>query len=220
MKIFLDTANLKDIKYWNETGIVNGVTTNPTLLSKEGGDPKKLIKAICKVVSHGDVSVEVTETDPKKVYKQAKEIAALAKNVVVKIPCHKDYYAIIKKLVEEEIQINVTLVFTLLQSLFMCKLGVKYISPFIGRLDDIDSNGIELIEEIRVMIDEYSFLRTQVITASIRHVRHFHEALMALSDVATVPIAVLEKAVKHPLTDQGMKKFLDDWKKLGIKQFP
>lgn len=220
MKIFLDTANLESIKYWYETGLINGVTTNPTHLSKEGGDIKKLIKEICSVVSDGDISVEVTETDPKKVYDQAKEIAAIAQNVVVKIPCHKDYYSVIKKLTQQEVQINVTLVFTLLQSLFMCKMGVKYISPFIGRWDDIDVDGIEMIDELRVMLDEYAFIRTQIIAASIRHLRHFHDALMIGTDVATVPVAVLEKAVKHPLTDQGIKKFMDDWKKLGIKQFP
>jgi len=220
MKIFLDTANIEDIKKWNKTGIIDGVTTNPTLLNKEAGDTKKLLADICKVMKHGDVSIEVTETAPAKVYKQAKEIAAIAKNVVVKIPCHLDYYEIIKKLVEEEVKLNITLVFTLIQSVCMCKLGVKYISPFVGRLDDIDSNGIELLEEIRIMLDEYAFLNTEIIAASIRHVKHFHDAIVSVADVVTVPVAVLEKAATHPLTDQGMKKFIDDWKKLGIKQFP
>jgi len=220
MKIFLDTANLEDVKKWNKTGLLDGVTTNPTHLSKESGNIKKLITDICKVMKDGDVSVEVTESSPTKVYKQAKEIAALAKNVVVKIPCHQDYYEIIKKLVQEEVKLNITLVFSLMQALFMCKLGARYISPFIGRLDDIDTNGIELLEDIRIMIDEYAFAKTEIIAASVRQVRHFHDAIMSVADIVTVPPAVLEKATKHPLTDQGIKKFLEDWKKLGIKQFP
>ena len=220
MKIFLDTANLEGIKHWVKTGLIDGVTTNPTHLSKEGGDIKKLVKEICAVVSHGDVSVETTEIAPQKVYEQAKEISKLADNVIVKIPCHQDYYLIIKKLVDQGIKINVTLVFTLIQSLFMCKLGVKYISPFIGRWDDIDVDGIEIIDELRLMIDDYEFTKTKILAASIRHVRHFHEAILAGADVITVPIAVMEKATKHPLTDQGIAKFNADWQKLGIKQFP
>lgn len=220
MKIFLDTANLEQIKHWNNTGIIDGVTTNPTLLKKEGGNVTKMIKEICKVMSHGDVSVEVTETEKDKVYTQAKQIASIAENVVVKIPCHKDYYAVIKKLIEEGIQLNITLVFTLLQSLFMSKLGAKYISPFIGRLDDIDAQGINLIDELRCMIDTYNFTKTHILAASIRHVKHLHETTILGADVATVPVSVLEKAVKHPLTDIGIAKFMEDWKKLGVKQFP
>ena len=220
VKIFLDTANIESIKQWNNTGILDGVTTNPTLLKKEGGDAKKIIQEICTIMSHGDVSVEVTETEKDKVYKQAKEIASIASNVIVKIPCHKDYYAVIKKLTQEGVQINVTLVFTLLQSLFMCKLGVKYISPFIGRLDDIDSPGVELIDTLRIMVDEYKLTDTKILAASIRNVKHFHEVVMAGADVATVPVAVLEKAAQHPLTNIGIQKFMEDWKKLGIKQFP
>jgi len=220
MKIFLDTANLDNIKYWDKKGIIDGITTNPTLLSKEGGNINKLLKEICSIVSYGDVSIETTETDPEKVYTQAKEIANMANNVIVKIPCHKNYYAIIKKLIKEDIKINVTLVFTLIQGLMMCKLGVQYISPFIGRWDDIDVNGIKTIQELRIMIDEYNFKNTQIIAASIRHLRHFHDAILLGADVATVPTSVIEKATNHPLTDQGIEKFLYDWKKLGIKQFP
>jgi len=220
MKIFLDTANLQSIKQWALTGLIDGVTTNPTHLSKESGDIKKLLKEICDTLPYGDISIEVTETNPQKVYAQAKQIAAIAKNVTVKIPCHKNYYDIIKKLVDEGISINVTLVFTVIQGLLMCKLGVKYISPFIGRLDDIEVNGIDIVEKMKFMIEEYNFEKTEIIAASIRHVKHFHDAIMAGADVATIPINVLEKAVTHPLTDRGIKKFIDDWKKLGIKQFP
>jgi len=229
MKIFLDTANIEQIKYWNNTGIIDGVTTNPTHLSilrpleaqdEQDQNIKKLLQEICTIMSHGDVSIEVTETEPEKVYIQAKEIAAMADNVVVKIPCHQEYYQIIKKLVDENIKLNITLLFSLIQGLIMCKLGVKYISPFVGRLDDIDTDGIELIDDLRIMVDEYQFKKTQILAASIRNVRHFHNAILIGTDAITVPATVLEKAVKHPLTDKGMKKFIDDWKKLGIKQFP
>lgn len=219
MKIFLDTANVEEIKKWVNTGIIDGITTNPTLLSKEGKDPKKQILEICAIFPTGDISVEVTEADEKAVYTQAKEIAALSKNITVKIPCHKNYYAIIKQLVDEGISINITLVFTLIQSLMMCKLGVKYISPFIGRWDDIDVNGSELLYEIRDMIDRYSY-DTQILSASLRNVRHLHEAINAGADVATLPAEVLEKSLNHILTNQGMEKFCADWKKLGIRQFP
>jgi transaldolase len=220
MKIFLDTANLQDIKNWHQTGLIDGVTTNPTHLSKEGGDPKELVKQICEVMKDGDISVEITEIEPEKVYAQAKEIAKIADNVVVKIPCHKDYYEIIKKLAQENIPLNITLIFTPLQGLFMCKLGVKYISPFIGRLNDIEQDGIELVNNLRIIIDANKFTKTEIIAASIRDASVFQDALMYGANIATVPVNVLEEATKHTLTDSGMKKFLDDWKKLGIKQFP
>jgi len=219
MKLFLDTANLQEIQRWYKTGLVDGITTNPTHLSKEGGDAKAKVLEICRLLPDCDVSVEVTLKEPEAVYKQAKEIAQLAENVVVKIPCHRDYYATIKKLVDEGIKINVTLVFSLVQSLLMCKLGVRYISPFIGRLDDIDSPGIELIHDIRRMLDEYSY-STELLAASIRTVRNVHEVILAGADVATLPLSVLEKMTEHPLTDKGMATFLADWQKLGIKQFP
>lgn len=219
MKIFLDTANLASIKTWQHTGLIEGVTTNPSHLSKEGGDPKKLIAEICAVIKDGDISVEVTETDPKAVYNQARKIAALAPNVVVKVPCHRDYYTVIQQLVDDEIPVNVTLVFTLVQGLFMCKLGVRYISPFVGRWDDIDVDGIALLYEMRDMIDRYGY-QTELLAASLRHVRHMHDAIMAGADVATVPIELMEKASEHVLTDRGMEKFLTDWKKLGITKFP
>jgi transaldolase len=219
MKIFLDTAHINSIKKWKETGLIDGITTNPSHLSKEGGDAKKQVLAICALMADSDVSVEVTENDPEKVYNQAKAIAALAHNVVVKIPCHKKYYSVIKHLVDEGVQLNITLVFTLLQGLMMAKLGVKYISPFIGRWDDIDVDGIQLLPEMAEMVDAYGF-ETQILAASIRGVRHFHDAVLAGADVATVPIAVLEKATLHPLTDQGIEMFNADWQKLGIKQFP
>lgn len=219
MKIFLDTANIDHVKKWMEKGIIDGVTTNPTHLSKTGQDPKKQIQELCALFPDGDISVEVTQLEPQNAYKQAKEIASLAKNITVKIPCHIKYYEIIKKLVDDEININVTLVFTTIQSLMMCKLGVKYISPFVGRWDDIDADGIQQLYEIREMVDYYEF-DTQILAASLRSVRHFHDAIAAGADVATLPEDVLEKSLTHILTNQGIEKFDEDWQKLGIRQFP
>lgn len=219
MKIFLDTANVAAIKKWAETGLIDGVTTNPTHLSKEGGDPKKVVLEICNLLPAGEISVEVTQEEPNDVYKQAKIIAALADNILVKVPCHKNYYGIIKKLVEEGVKLNITLVFTLVQGLMMSKLGVQYISPFVGRLDDIDANGIQLLYDLRQMIDMNEF-ETKILAASLRHERHVHDAILAGVDALTLPIDVFEKCLDHPLTDKGMLLFLADWKKLGVKQFP
>jgi transaldolase len=219
MKIFLDTAHIPSIKKWLDTGLIDGITTNPSNLSKEGADPRKTILEICALFPEGHVNVEVTHTAPADVYKQAKEIAALAENVIVKIPCHATYYPVINKLVHEEIPLNITLVFTLLQALMMSKLGVYYISPFVGRWDDIDVDGIETLENIKHMLDAYEF-ETEVLAASIRHVRHFHLAIQAGADVVTLPVEVLEQAMQSPLTDAGIAKFNADWQKLGIKQFP
>ena len=219
MKIFLDSANIEQIRCWYATGLINGVTTNPSHLAKEGGNPTEMVQKMCALVLDGDVSVEVTEESPEAVYKQAKEIAALADNVVVKVPCHRDYYAVIKRLVEEDVSLNITLVFSLVQGLLMSKLGVKYISPFIGRLDDIGTNGIELISEMRDMVEQYGF-ETQILAASIRSVRHLHNAILAGADIATIPLDVMQKMTDHPLTDRGMEKFLSDWKKLNVTKFP
>ncbi len=219
MKLFLDTADVKEIAKWKGVGLIDGVTTNPTHLSKVKGGPKKTILEICKLLPQGEISVEVTEKKPDAVYKQAKAIAKLSKNILVKIPCHRDYYPVIAKLVKERVKLNVTLVFTLLQGLMMCKLGVKYISPFVGRWDDLDVEGSEVLYQLRQMIDEYGF-KTELLAASIRHARHFHEAIMAGSDVVTVPVSVIENASEHLLTDRGIAKFDSDWKKLGIRKFP
>lgn len=219
MKIFLDTADVKAIETWKQTGLIDGVTTNPTHLSKAKGDPTAQVKAIAKLLPKGVISVEVTEKKPDAVYKQAKAIAKLGKNIVVKIPCHVDYYQVIARLVRDGVQLNITLVFSLMQALFMSKLGVSYVSPFVGRWDDIDVEGVELLYTIRHMLDEYGY-QTQLLAASIRGVRHFHEAIMAGADAVTVPIEILEKASHHVLTDQGIEKFDVDWKKLGIRKFP
>lgn len=219
MKIFLDTANLQEIKKLVQTGLIDGITTNPSNLSREGGDPKKLILDICSLLPEGDISVEITEKQPEAVYKQAKEIAALSENIIVKIPCHSDYYEIINRLVNEGIQVNITLVFTVLQSLMMAKLGVTYISTFVGRLNDIDVDGRSLVEETIEMIDNYNF-ESEVLVASIRTVTDFNHAVLVGADAVTLPIEVFEKSIIHPLTDAGIKQFDADWQKLEIKQFP
>lgn len=219
MKFFLDTANLNAIEKAHETGLINGITTNPTHLSKEGGDIITLIKRICKIMEPDDVSVEITEKESAAVYKQAKEIAALASNVVVKVPCHKEYAPIIKKLVEDGVAVNITLLFSVNQGLLMSKLGVKYISPFIGRLDDIDVEGIDVIYDLKQIMHNYNFT-TQILAASMRSPLHIHQAALAGADIATVPVKLFESLLDHPLTDKGMLLFDEDWKKLGIKKFP
>lgn len=219
MKIFLDTANLDAVKTWAESGLIDGVTTNPSHLSKEGKDPKKQILALCKALPDGEISVEVTEKEPQEVYAQAKKIAALAENIVVKIPCHAPYVGIIHKLVQEEVSINSTLVFTVPQALMMCKLGVDFLSPFVGRWDDISVDGSAILGQMQDMVETYLF-ETQVIAASIRTVAHMQAAINAGVDVVTVPVSVLEASLHHVLTDQGIAKFDADWQKLGIKQFP
>lgn len=219
MQLFLDTSDIAAIKKLVPTGLIDGITTNPTNLSKMGENPTAIVREICSIMRGNDVSIEVTETEPEAVYKQALKIAALAENVVVKIPCYAPYYPIIQKLVSEGIKINITLVFTLMQGLCMSKLGVRYISPFVGRWDDIDVEGSELLVELRDMIDRYNY-ETKILAASLRHVRHLHAAIMAGADIATMPVAIFEKATEHLLTDQGMALFNADWKKVGIKNFP
>lgn len=219
MNIFLDTSNVQEIKKWAGTGIIDGVTTNPTSLSKEGGNPTQVIKTICSILPEGDISVEVTETDPQKVYQQAKQIAQLASNITVKIPCHLSYYSVIDQLVKEEMPLNITLVFTLAQALAMCKLGVRYVSIFVGRWDEIGVDGIEVLTSVVQMVDHYDY-EAEVLAASVRHVNHLRQAITSGADVATMAPAVLAKALTHPLTDRGIQKFTQDWTKLGVTQFP
>ena len=219
MKIFLDTANIESIEKWAQTGLIDGVTTNPTHLSKEGKNPVEQILTICDILPSGPISVEVTQEQPEHVYIQARKLAALCDNIVIKIPCHAHYYTVIKKLIAEGIPLNITLVFSLSQGLMMAKLGAQYISPFIGRLDDIGANGIELIQHLRQIIDWYDF-KTELLAASIRDVTHFEQTLLAGADIATVPVNVFEKSLEHQLTDKGMAQFLADWKKLNVSDFP
>ena len=219
MKIFLDTADVTAIRAWVQTELVDGITTNPTNLSAAGETPVPVIQEICSIMADRPVSVEVTETEASAMYEQAKKIVQLAPNVVVKVPCHIRYMAVIKRLVQENVPLNITLVFSLTQALAMCKLGVQYISPFVGRWDDIGVDGTQILQDIRGMIDMYGF-ETQLLAASLRNVQHIHDAIVIGADVITVPPTLLELALKNPLTDQGIARFDADWKKLGIKQFP
>lgn len=219
MKLFLDTAHLPDIEALVRLGIIDGVTTNPTSLSKETGDIKDILHRIIRLFPDGCISVEVTEDDPERVYQQAQAIAALGKNVWVKIPCHPHYYSVIHKLVQEGIKLNITLVFTLMQGLMMCKLGVSYISPFIGRSEDADGQPSTLLYELRDMIDTYGF-HTHILAASLRTVQHVHEAVCAGAHVATLSPALFKQLINNPLTDMGMEKFARDWAERGITKFP
>ncbi len=218
MKFFLDTANLEALTKAKKTGLINGVTTNPTHLSREG-ESTSLVKKIATLLPKCDISVEVTEKTPEAVYNQAKEIANLAPNIVVKIPCHKDYVPVIHTLVQEGIPLNITLLFSVVQGLCMAKLQVKYISPFIGRLDDIDADGMQLIRDLREVLDNYDY-KTELLAASLRSIPHLHEVALAGADIATLPVKLYDKMLDHPLTDKGMKLFDEDWQKLGIKKFP
>lgn len=215
MKIFLDSADRKLIEKYLDTGLVDGVTTNPSLLSAQGLNTKEIIVDILRMVP-GDVSIEVVEKSPEAVYRQAQEIAALGDNAVVKIPFALEYMPTIAQLVAEEIKINVTLVFNVLQGLMVAKLGVAYISPFIGRMDDIGSDGMVLLEDLVTLKQQHEF-PTEILAASIRHVMHWERAALLGADVATIPPALIEAACHHPLTDFGIKKFDEDWKKLGKK---
>ncbi len=219
MKIFLDTADAESIRRWVTTGLIDGVTTNPSHLSKQSESPDKALREICTIMKGHDVSIEVTEQEPQAVYEQAHRIAALADNVVVKIPCSKEYVTVIKKLVHEGIALNITLIFSALQGLMMAKLGVRYISPFIGRIDDIGYDGIEVISDLRDILILYGF-ETELLAASIRSISHIHQVAVLGVDIATIPVDLLEKSLEHPLTERGMVLFDADWKKLGITHFP
>lgn len=219
MKIFLDTASIEHITQLKSTGLIDGVTTNPTHLSKEGKNPRDVVLAICDILPHGEISVEITEKNPDAVYKQAKEIAALASNILVKVPCHKDYYGVIHQLVKDGIPLNITLVFSLVQAVFMAKLGVRYVSPFVGRLEDTKEDGIGLIYAIRHAFNHYHF-ETGILSASIRNSNHVRDVILAGTDAITIPITLLPDLMQHPLTDKGMELFDADWRKLDIKKFP
>ncbi len=210
MKIFIDTANLDEIRKINEYGILDGVTTNPSLLAKEGDDPVKIIKEICKIVN-GPVSVEVVSTTVEEMVKEAKRIAKINEKIVVKVPMTPDGLKAVKRLSENGINTNMTLIFSPLQALLAMKAGATYVSPFIGRLDDISHYGMEIVADISKIIQNYGF-KTEIIVASIRHPIHVLEAALYGAHIATIPYKVLEQMFKHPLTDIGLEKFLKDWR--------
>ncbi len=210
MKFFIDTANVELIRSYYELGIIDGVTTNPSLVSKEGGNFDDIIKEIASFVD-GPISAEVIAEDAAGMISQAENLAAINKNIVIKIPMTKEGIKAVNALSKKSIKTNVTLVFSPAQALLAAKVGAAYVSPFIGRLDDIGHHGMELIEQIRAIYDNYQFT-TEIIVASIRHPSHVIEAALNGADVATVPPAVIEKLFNHPLTDIGLAKFLEDWK--------
>lgn len=213
MKFFIDTADLNEIKEAHQMGVLDGVTTNPSLCAKIGvTDFEAHIAEICDLIK-GDVSAEVVSTEYSEIVEEGRRIASIAPNVVVKVPLIKDGIKAIKTFSEEGIKTNCTLCFSSTQALVAAKAGATYISPFIGRLDDISSDGMQLIADIVQIYQNYNF-ETQVLTASIRHPMHVVEAARIGAHVATMPLAVIEKLIKHPLTDSGLEVFLNDWKKL------
>lgn len=214
MKIFLDTANLESIRKFNDMGLLDGITTNPSLMSKEGGDPKHVMEEITKIIK-GDVSLEVVSTEYSGMIEEGKRLREYGENVVVKVPMTSDGLKACKYLSSIGIPVNVTLVFSPNQALLAAKSGAKYVSPFIGRLDDIGQDGMNLIRDIRKIFDNYKDdFKTQILVASIRHPIHVVDAAKIGADVVTLPPAVLDKMLQHPLTDIGLENFLSDWKKL------
>jgi len=212
MKFFIDTANLEQIKEMQELGIIDGVTTNPTLLSKEGAEPVEQLKKICEIVD-GPISAEVIGLKTEDMIKEAKELAKIAPNIVIKIPMTKEGIKAVKKLERENIKTNVTLVFSQNQVLIAAKAGASYISPFIGRLMDNGQDEINMLKESMDIIKAYNF-KSEIIVASVRNSRHVIEAAKMGAHIATIPFAVLEKMFKHPNTDKGIESFLKDWEKL------
>ena len=212
MKIFLDTANIESIKIFNEMGLLDGITTNPTLLSKEGGDPQKTMEEIVQIIK-GDVSLEVLSTEYQGMLEEGRRLHKYGENVVVKCPMTPEGLRACKSLTAEGIPVNITLIFSPNQAILAAKSGAKYVSPFIGRLDDIGKDGMHLIQEIKQVFSNYNF-NTEILVASIRHPMHVIEAAKIGADVVTLPPAVLGKMLKHPLTDIGLKNFLADWEKL------
>ncbi len=212
MKFFIDTANLDQIKEYQDLGILDGVTTNPTLLAKEGVDPIEQLKKICNIVD-GPVSGEVIGLNTEEMVKEARELAKISPNLVIKIPFIKEGIKAVKILEPEGIKTNVTLVFSQNQVLIAAKAGASYISPFIGRLMDNGQNEIDFIQECMNILNAYNF-KSELIVASIRNSRHVIESAKIGVHIATIPFAVLEKMFKHPNTDKGLKAFLDDWEKL------
>jgi len=215
MKLFIDSANPGEIEKIAQLGIIDGVTTNPSLATKAGIDYKLAVKKILKAVN-GDVSLEVLSTDAKGMIREGRALAKIHKNVVVKLPTTSEGLRALKILAAEKIRINMTLVFSANQALLVGKLGAYIVSPFAGRLDDIGHTAIDVISEIRQIYDNYGF-KTQILFASVRSPLHVKQAALAGCDIATCPYEVLEKLISHPLTDIGLAKFLDDFKKSGQK---
>jgi len=215
MKFFIDTANISDIKEANELGVIAGVTTNPSLIAREGRDFIEVIKEISAIVD-GPISAEVISLEHKGMLEEARKLAKIHKNIIVKIPMTAEGLKTVKVLSKEGIKTNVTLIFSSTQALLAARAGASYVSPFVGRLDDIGSNGMNLIEEIVQIFENYA-IESEIIVASVRNPIHVIEAAKIGADIATVPLKVILQMIKHPLTDKGIEAFMSDWKKSEIK---
>jgi len=213
MKFFIDTANIEEIQKANDLGLLDGVTTNPSLVAKEGRDFRELIQEICDIVD-GPVSAEVVSTETTGMIEEARSLAEIAENIVVKIPLIAEGLKAVKVLAGEGIHTNVTLCFSPIQALMAAKAGASYISPFVGRLDDLSQEGMELVEQIVTIYENYGY-DTEIIVASVRNPLHVLDAALMGADIATIPYKVMEQLIKHPMTDIGLEKFLADWKKMG-----
>ncbi|MBW1855297.1 MAG: fructose-6-phosphate aldolase [Deltaproteobacteria bacterium] len=215
MKLFIDTANIDEIKEANRLGLIDGVTTNPTLIAKEGKEFMQVVKEICETVD-GPISLEAVSTKSEDMLKEARELVKIHRNAVIKITMTRDGLIATKQLADEGIHVNMTLVFSPTQALLAAKAGAAYVSPFVGRLDDISHWGMDLVEQIITIYDNYDF-ETEVIVASIRNPLHVLEAALIGADIATIPFKVIEQLIKHPLTDAGIERFLKDWDKVKKK---
>ena len=215
MKLFIDTANIDEIKEATKLGLIDGITTNPTLIAREGKEFMQIVKEICEIVD-GPISLEAVSTKSKDMIKEAQGLAKIHSNVVVKIPMTREGLIATRQLAMEGIHVNMTLVFSPTQALLAAKTGAAYVSPFIGRLDDISHWGMDLVEQILTIYDNYDF-DTEIIVASIRNPLHVLEAALIGADIATVPFKVIEQLIKHPLTDIGVERFLKDWEKVENK---
>jgi transaldolase len=215
MKFFIDTANVKEIREAASLGIVDGVTTNPSLIAKEGRDFKQVIHEICSLVD-GPISAEAVSLEADKMVAEGEDLAKIHKNVVVKLPMTRDGLKATKVLADRGIKVNMTLVFSPTQALLAAKVGAAYVSPFVGRLDDISHYGMDLVRQIMAIYNNYGF-GTEVIVASVRNPLHVVDAALAGAHIATIPFSVIDQMVKHPLTDIGIEKFLSDWKKVEKK---
>ena len=216
MKFFIDTANIEQIREANSWGVLDGVTTNPSLAARENGSYKAILEEIADIVD-GSISAEVISQDYEGMMKEAHELIEISDRIAVKIPLTKVGLKAIKSLSDEGVDVNTTLIFSPMQALLAAKAGASFVSPFVGRLDDISSMGMKVVQDIRTIFDNYGF-DTEIIVASIRHPMHVYEAAMIGADIATVPFNVLEKLFNHPLTDIGIERFLSDWRRAN-KQF-
>ena len=215
MKFFIDTANVEEIRKAWEIGVIDGVTTNPSLISREKQEPISLLKEICSIVD-GPVSAEAISLKAEEMIKEGEELAGIHKNIVVKIPMTEDGLRAVKRLSSKGIRTNVTLIFSASQALLAAKAGATYVSPFVGRLDDISHIGMDIVRDIQTIFENYVF-ETEIIVASIRNPLHVIEAAIIGADIATIPYSVIAQLIKHPLTDIGIEKFLKDWEKVKGK---